>query len=72
MSQSQPPVLTPVARNLASSLDAAANDTDPLQASQKRSGGGGKRTRKNMRMRTRAMNRMRKSRRGGGQCGMKP
>jgi hypothetical protein len=79
-SQSQSPVMAPL--KLASSFNAAANDTNPLLASQPRSSrsssrrssraanGGGKRTRKNMRMRTRAMNRMRKSRRGGGQWGV--
>lgn len=72
-SPSQSPMLSTL--NLASSFNAAANDMAPLLASQRQNsrdaGGGGKRTRKNMRMRTRAMNRMRKSRRGGGQCGMR-
>jgi hypothetical protein len=81
LGMSQSPLMSRVVpRKLESSLRAAANDTVPLldgsqqrssRSSSRRSSGGGKRTRKNMRMRTRAMNRMRKSRRGGGQCGMR-
>jgi hypothetical protein len=85
LGMSQSPLMSRVVpRKLGSSLHAEANNTAPLlDGSQQRSSrsssrsssraahnGGGKRTRKNMRMRTRAMNRMRKSRRGGGQWGV--
>jgi hypothetical protein len=73
MSQSSSPVMAP--RKLESSFNAAAaTDTAHLirssQRSSSNSGGGGKRTRKNMRMRMRRV-KSRKSRRGGGQCGMR-
>ena len=75
-SPDQSPVLSPL--HLASRLNAEASrastpDTSLLasQPRSSRSGGGGKRTRKNMRMRMRRV-KSRRSRRGGGQCGMKP
>jgi len=76
LGMSQSPLRLPVARKLKNSLDAEANDAAPLlDGSQQRSSrsssrlssrastGGGKRTRKNMRMRR---VKSRKSRRGGG------